>query len=41
MNYKIIWKAKALKQAKMLPADDRTKVSKAVGQLEKRDERTY
>jgi mRNA-degrading endonuclease RelE of RelBE toxin-antitoxin system len=36
MNYKIIWKTKALKQAKELPADVRAKVSKAVGQLENR-----
>ena len=37
MNYKIIWKTKALKQVKVLPADDRIKISKSVGQLEKRD----
>lgn len=37
MKYEIIWKTKALKQAKGLPADDRTKVSQAVGQLASRD----
>jgi mRNA interferase RelE/StbE len=34
MFYKIIWKIKALKQAKRLPTADREKVSKAVYKLQ-------